>query len=99
MTRLDAVRPLAEVDSAPRLPRHVRLHFDQIRGAWALLSPEKVLWPDEVSLSILKLCDGRRTISEICGELAIQYEAYVEEIKTDVLAFAQDWSDRMVLRL
>ena len=60
-----AERPLASPLSRPSLPRHVRLHFDPLRQAWALLSPEKVLWPDEVSLSILRLCDGERDISTI----------------------------------
>jgi len=92
-------RPIATAGSVPRLPRHVRLHFDPVRQAWALLSPEKVLWPDEVSLSILRLCDGQRTIESISQTLAVEYEADAQEIQADVLAFAQDWSDRMVLRL
>jgi len=77
----------------------VRLHFDQVRDAWALLSPEKVLWPDEVSLAILRLCDGHRTVALIAETLAAEYEADADEVAADVLAFAQNWSDRMVLRL
>jgi len=99
MSRFGVVRPIARIDSVPHLPSHVRLHYDGIRGAWALLSPEKVLWPDDTSLSILQLCDGSRTIDEICDELAALYEADPSEIKADVIAFAQDWSDRMVLRI
>jgi len=99
MNRLEVARPIATCASIPLLPRHVRLHYDQIRGAWALLSPEKVLWPDDISLSILRLCDGKRSIDDISGELAVEYEAEVTEIKADVIAFAQDWSDRMVLRI
>jgi pyrroloquinoline quinone biosynthesis protein D len=95
----EPARPLATARSVPRLPRHVRLHFDPVRQAWALLSPEKVLWPDEVSLSILHLCDGQRSIALISRMLAAEYEADAQEIEADVLAFAQDWSDRMVLRL
>ena len=95
----EPARPIATSESVPRLPRHVRLHFDPVRQAWALLSPEKVLWPDEVSLSILRLCDGQRSIASISKGLAVEYEADAQEIETDVLAFAQDWSDRMVLRL
>lgn len=92
-------RPFASAQSRPVLPRHVRLHFDELRQAWALLSPEKVLWPDDVSLAILRLCDGRRSIAEMAIQLAADYEADPAEIETDVLGFAQDWSDRMVLRL
>lgn len=92
-------RPLANAAARPRLPRHVRLYFDPVRQAWALLSPEKVLWPDEISLSILRRCDGSRSIAQICDELAAEFDAPAGEVKADVLAFAQDWSDRMVLRL
>jgi pyrroloquinoline quinone biosynthesis protein D len=98
-TMNEPARPMATSGSTPRLPRHVRLHFDPVRQAWALLSPEKVLWPDEVSLSILRLCDGERSIAAIAEVLAAEYEADAQDIEADVLAFAQDWSDRMVLRL
>lgn len=92
-------RPLALVTSCPSLPRHVRLRFDPLRDAWALLSPEKVLWPDEISLAILKRCDGHTDLGAIAAGLALEYDADEDEIAADVLAFAQDWSDRMVLRL
>lgn len=92
-------RRIATSQHAPHLPRHVRLHFDPVRQAWALLSPEKVLWPDEVSLAILRLCDGKRSIKVMSGELAREFEADPAEVEADVLAFAQDWADRMVLRL
>ncbi len=56
-----------------------------------------MLWPDEVSLSILRLCEGQRSIAAIAEVLAAEYEADAQDIEADVLAFAQDWSDRMVL--
>jgi pyrroloquinoline quinone biosynthesis protein D len=92
-------RRIATASSVPALPRHVRLHYDPVRQAWALLSPEKVLWPDETSLAILTRCDGQSSIATIAGDLAREFEADVAEVEADVLAFAQDWSDRMVLRL
>lgn len=92
-------RPLVSDGAQPYLPRHVRLHFDGLRNAWALLSPEKVLWPDETSLAILKLCDGKATVSDIVRKLSDEYEADPKEVGGDVRAFLQDWSDRMVVRL
>lgn len=92
-------RPLATPASCPRLPRHVRLHHDRLRQAWAVLLPEKVLWPDAVSLDILRCCDGRMSIAAIARELTATYEADPDEVAADVLAFVQDWSDRMVLGL
>lgn len=85
-------------DSRPRLPRHVRLQFDPVRGRMALLSPEKILWPDEVSLDILRLCDGASTVSEISARLAAEYDAPVSEIEADVTGFVQEWTDRMLVR-
>lgn len=96
---MSAARPIATASSRPSLPRHVRLHFDPLRQAWALLSPEKVLWPDEASLAILRRCDGEADIAAISSALAREFEAEPEEIEGDVIAFAQDWSDRMVLQL
>ena len=92
-------RAMATEASVPRLPRHVRLHYDKVRQAWALLSPEKILWPDETSLAILQHCDGKRELGEIAAVLAQEFEADISEVLPDVLEFAQDWSDRMVLRL
>jgi pyrroloquinoline quinone biosynthesis protein D len=85
--------------SMPTLKPHARLQFDPVRGDWALLSPEKVFWPDEVSLDILRLCDGHHTTAGILQELASHYDAPVEEITEDVEAFLQEWSDRFLVTL
>jgi len=95
----DRQRAFASPASRPSLPTHVRLHFDPLRQAWALLSPEKVLWPDEASLAILRRCDGISDIAQISVALAAEFDADAQTIEQDVIAFAQDWSDRMVLRL
>ena len=90
---------MAHAGSRPVMPPHVRMHFDRRRGAWAVLSPEKVLWPDEISLAILNRCDGRTPAGAIAAALAAEYGADEAEVRADVLAFLQDWSDRMVVRL
>lgn len=92
-------RAIVNAQSKPALPRHVRMHFDPHRKAWALLSPEKVLWPDETSLAILTRCDGRTEAGAIAAALAQAYDADETEVRADVLAFLQDWTDRMVVRL
>lgn len=92
-------RALVSEESMPSLPRHVRMHFDTTRNAFALLSPEKVLWPDEISLAILERCDGRTSAGAIAGALAREYDGDEAEVRADVFAFLQDWSDRMVVRL
>jgi pyrroloquinoline quinone biosynthesis protein D len=92
-------RALLSPQTMPALKPHVRLQFDPVRGAWAVLSPEKVFWPDDVSLDILRLCDGCRPVTLIVEELAAQYEAPADEITADVETFLQDWSDRSLVLL
>jgi pyrroloquinoline quinone biosynthesis protein D len=73
--------------------------FDEVRRKWVVLAPEKVLWPDEVSVDILKLCDGQRTINEIVDELAALYSGDRKTITRDVTEFIQEWSDNLLLKL
>ncbi|MBD1549474.1 pyrroloquinoline quinone biosynthesis peptide chaperone PqqD [Roseibium aggregatum] len=84
--------------SQPGFPAYVRLQFDELRGRWALLAPEKVYWPDDISVAILNRCTGEATVSEIILDLAEEFEAPVEEIGPDVRDFLQEWSDRLVIR-
>ncbi len=97
--RPQRTRMIVSPGSMPALKPHVRLQFDPVRGAWALLSPEKVFWPDEVSLDILRLCAGRLSLAQILQELSALYEAPVEEISQDVEVFLQEWSDRSLVTL
>nr|CAD6595674.1 pyrroloquinoline quinone biosynthesis peptide chaperone PqqD [Rhizobium sp. Khangiran2] len=92
-------RRIVTASSIPALKRHVRLQYDPVRQAWALLSPEKVFWPDEISLDILRLCDGSHSVTQILGSLASVYEAPPEEIAEDVEGFLQEWSDRSLVTL
>ncbi|CCF21000.1 Coenzyme PQQ synthesis protein D [Pseudorhizobium banfieldiae] len=92
-------RRIVTASSIPVLKRHVRLQYDPVRQAWALLSPEKVFWPDEISLDILRLCDGKHSVRQILDHLASVYEAPPEEIAEDVEGFLQEWSDRSLVTL
>lgn len=83
----------------PALPHHVRIQFDPVRQAWAVLSPERVFWPNEVSLDILRLCDGRSTVAAITSRLAVEYDADATEVSADVDAFLQEWADKMLVTL
>ncbi|MEK1887507.1 MAG: pyrroloquinoline quinone biosynthesis peptide chaperone PqqD [Phyllobacterium sp.] len=93
------VRSLVSINSRPVLKRHVRLQYDRVRAAWALLSPERVFWPNEVSLDILRLCDGRHTVAEMIALLGDQYGADEAEIAPDVTGFLQEWSDKFLVTL
>ena len=91
-------RTIVGDDSIPYLPRHVRLRFSEIRGAWAVLSPERVFWPDETSLEILRCCNGRDSAGRISQILARQYDAPLGQVKPDVLEFLQQWTDTLLIR-
>jgi pyrroloquinoline quinone biosynthesis protein D len=92
-------RVLLSPNSVPSLPRHVRIQYDPVRQAFAVLSPEKVFWPNEISLDILRRCDGRSTVGHIIAGLAADYDAEEEDVAADVIAFLQEWSDKLLVKL
>jgi pyrroloquinoline quinone biosynthesis protein D len=92
-------RAMASQRALPSLPKHVRIQYDPVRQAFAVLSPENIFWPNEISLDILRRCDGRSTVEEIVAGLAREYDAPVEEVATDVTAFLQEWSDKLLVKL
>jgi pyrroloquinoline quinone biosynthesis protein D len=71
-------------DGHPRLAPGVRLHFDKVRDAWVLLSPERIIETEGPAHDILSRCDGSRTTDQIVDELAVLYTAPREEIAGDV---------------
>ena len=92
-------RAMVSLHSAPSLPRHVRIQFDPVRQAFAVLSPEQIFWPNDISLTILRRCDGRSTVGRIIADLAAEYDAPEDDVVTDVTAFLQEWSDRLLVKL
>ena len=92
-------RALLSPNSVPSLPKHVRIQYDPVRQAFAVLSPEKVFWPNEISLDILRRCDGRSTVGHIVAGLAADYNAQAEDVEADVIAFLQEWSDKLLVKL
>jgi pyrroloquinoline quinone biosynthesis protein D len=84
--------------SRPVMPRYVRLHYDPVRQREVVMSPEKVFWPDEISVKILKACDGARSVGEIADMLAVEYNAPRDVILADVMEFVQEWSDNLLLK-
>lgn len=84
--------------SLPRLAPHAKLRFDSGRDCWVLLAPERVIFPDEVALDILKRCTGAASVAAIVDELAAAFEAPLSEIEADVTGFLQDLADKGMLR-
>ncbi len=96
---MTATRAIVESGSVPRLPRHVKLRFDEARDRWVVLAPERVLMPDETALEILKRCDGETSVEAIVDGLARAYEAPPAEIHDDVSALLQDLADKGFIQL
>ena len=78
----------------PVLPRHAKLKFDETRQLWVILAPERVLAPDEISVEILQLCDGVRSVADMIDQLAQKYAADRDAIGADVIAMLQDLADK-----
>jgi pyrroloquinoline quinone biosynthesis protein D len=81
-----------------RFATHAKFRFDEVRQAWIVLIPERLLLPDEQAVAVLRLVDGRRDADAIVDALSIQYEAAREVMAADVLAMLQDLLDKKVLR-
>ncbi|RJG44231.1 pyrroloquinoline quinone biosynthesis peptide chaperone PqqD [Mesorhizobium sp. DCY119] len=92
-------RRIVSLQATPSLPRHVRIQFDPVRQAWSVLSPEKVFWPNDISLDILRRCDGKADVGTIIANLAAEYDAAEEDVAADVTAFLQEWSDNLLVKL
>jgi len=81
-----------------RFAPHARFRFDAVRQSWVVLSPERLLLPDEQAVAVLQLIDAERDVDAIVDALGRQYDAPREAIAGDVLAMLQDLVDRRVLR-
>ena len=58
----------------PVLPTGFRLHWDKVRERHVLLFPEGAIGLNPTALSVLELCDGKRTIEDISAELSARFQ-------------------------
>lgn len=67
-----------------------------IEGEAVIISPqERELHSlNEVATEIWRLADGSRTLNQIAQELSQTYEITPEEVLPDVIAFAQEMSEK-----
>ena len=85
----------------PVLPNGFRLHWDHVRERHVLLFPEGAIGLNPTAVSVLELCDGKRTIEDIADELSKKYNgadihADVEKLLIDLAnrGMVQDVSNR-----
>lgn len=81
-----------------RFATHAKFRFDEVRQAWVVLAPERLLLPDEQAVAVLKLVDGARDADAIIETLSQQYEVPREVIAADVLPMLQDLADKKILQ-
>jgi pyrroloquinoline quinone biosynthesis protein D len=90
--------PRLDGNAVLRFAPHARFRFDEVRQAWVVLAPERLLLPDEQAVEILRLIDGERAVDAIIDELASRFDAPPDVIAGDVLPMLQDLFDKKVLR-
>jgi pyrroloquinoline quinone biosynthesis protein D len=88
-----------DIVSQPRLPRGVRLKYDETRGEWLLLAPERVIKADAIAVEILKRCDGTATFAAIVDDLAAHFSADRARIETDVRALLEELAAKRMVDL
>jgi len=66
--------PIDSDTDRPRLAPHVQLTFDRARNQHVLLTPEKVTVLNGTAATIIGLCDGQRTVTEIVADLRGRYD-------------------------
>lgn len=81
----------------PRLPRGVRMRFDQARDKHVLLAPERTFDLDDNAVAVLTLVDGQRSVARIADALAETYAADARVIEADILVMLNDLAEKRVL--
>ena len=87
---------IVETD-VPYLPRGVRLHHCDVRGAWFLLAPERAVKLDPVGAHVLQALDGERDFAGVVAHLADQFDAASARIAADAGTFLEDMRARRMV--
>ncbi|WP_181702423.1 pyrroloquinoline quinone biosynthesis peptide chaperone PqqD [Chthonobacter albigriseus] len=85
--------------ATPRLPRGVRVRFDEARNTHMLLAPERAVRMDPIAAAILAETNGARTFGEIVDLLAAKYAAPRDQIAGDVRRLLVDLMDKRMLEV
>lgn len=89
--------PAIPPNARPRLPRGVRLVYNEAHGGWVLLAPERLFKADAVASEILKRCTGGATLDSIVDDLVRTYSAPRERILADASALLQGLAEKKLL--
>jgi pyrroloquinoline quinone biosynthesis protein D len=86
-------------DAKPRLPRGVRLVYNEAQGGWVLLAPERVFKADAIAAEIVKRCTGEASVAGIVDDLAKTFNAPRERIATDVITMLTGLVDKQLIEV
>lgn len=82
-------------EHVPKLPRHVKLKYDNVRKKKIINAPERVFELDEIAGEIMQLVDGKSSISVIIDKLTNKFSgAPREQISEDVISMLQLFADK-----
>ena len=87
---------MIDAHARPAVAPMYRLQFEPAQDGWVLLYPEGMVKLNTPAAEILRRCDGRRSVTEIVGDLERAFER--DGLSGDVLAFlaqarARGWVD------
>jgi pyrroloquinoline quinone biosynthesis protein D len=94
-----AEAPSISPDARPRLPRGVRLAYNEAQGGWVLNAPERVFKANPIALEILKRCTGEASFDAIVDDLAAAFNAPRDRVSTDVAGLLRYLADNKYLEL
>lgn len=91
------MREVLRLDDVLRLPRGVRLRFDEVRGTHVLLAPERTFDLDAVAADVLSFVDGIRSVDGIVAALSEKYLEDRAVIEHDVIGLLDELCRKRVL--
>ncbi len=99
MANRDAIHSPISPDAMPRLPRGVRLAYNEAQGGWVLLAPERIFKADAIAAEILTRCTGEATFATIVDALAAKFDAPRDLIERDAARLLHTLAEKRLLEL
>ncbi len=100
---LDSVYLQGRRRAQPRLSARATLHFTRVTAGLdrdveaMILLPERALKLNEPAAAFIQRCDGKRTLSELAGELAVAHGVDTETVELDLATFLAELESRRVI--
>lgn len=80
---------IIDLDQRPCVNRHARLQWEPSQSSYVLLYPEGMVKLNSSAGEILRECDGRRSVEEICERLQQRYPE-AKDLRGEICAFFAD---------